>query len=485
MFWGSAILCCALSFGFVACSDDDDKDFSIEETFKTDGIKTDFEGGIYKIKVIGNSDWTASVPKNGKWVNVVVNEGKGGEEVVILVEPKYDGISRNTTLTIQSGGDKFDIAINQEVGKSNAQEGFDYVSSKALGFGYDVSKYQRYNKSIFNVKAVDAVKQTDEIMYASLISDNPVNVTEWKDLSCDSVENKSDSLSVRMSCNISYATFKLNLTGALSSTEVLNTDSKVVHLGANYPVYEASINTSAILNAYNEWKSEGSPKYIDKEKKIVDYRGCMIQSTFMEAVKDLEEAVKESGAKSYKDDEDVEDCCSELLSLAGPVVVTKAVIGGNYSLSFRMDTTYTNQVFRLDSAKVTTDIKAGLFSLEGEVEAKYSKTMEQWLKHCNYDATVRGGKLVDREAIYTMFKTADRFDNRTAINTWTQNIKLSNNMSEHNAELIEVELEGVWNFLDRKSKKIMREYIGDIPQLKNSEIISRLLKGEDARVDLQ
>ena len=220
-FWGSAILCCVLGLGTVSCSDDDDKEFSIEETYTKDGITTQYDGGIYKIKVKGNSEWVATVPDGNEWINLVVNKGKGNEELVILVEQSYDGSGRNADVTVTSGGDKLVIPVRQVANRDNAMDGFSTITNKGLGYGFDPKNYTRGTYSILTLKAIDAVKATDDIMYGNLISETLLPELKALDANVDSLEDKSDTLNIKLSCDISYGTFKLGISGGLDSTLAL------------------------------------------------------------------------------------------------------------------------------------------------------------------------------------------------------------------------------------------------------------------------
>ncbi len=476
--WGSAILCCALGLGTVSCSDDDDKEFSIEETYTTNGIETNYDGGIYKIQVKGNSDWVASVPEGSEWVNLVIEKGKGNETLEFLVEPTYDGIGRNATITVKSGSDEIKIPVKQIVSQYNALDGFETAVSKGLGFGFDPISYKYKSQTILNMQAINKVKETDEVWYADLINETNEPVLEAHDANVDSLEDKSDTLKVSLSCNISYGTFKLGISGGLSAYEKRFTQAHILRLAADYPKYEASFDLTAVFDAYNEWVEEGKPRTTDGKP---DYRGKMIKASLLNDIDALENAVVSNNVKSYKDNSVVENKCRALVNTYGPCFMTRAIVGGSYNVQFVSDSIWTNETFSLDSAKVTAELKAGLFELKAGVSAEYKRLMTEILNHSNYDVLVKGGNTADQTAIYGAFANPDDWSNKTSLTTWANGLTVDKDSNKSNVTLISCDLTGIWTILGESSKKIMMEYINDIPELKNNDIVSKLLRAEGMR----
>ncbi len=473
-FWGSAILCCALGLGTVSCSDDDDKEFSIEETFTKEGITTDYTGGIYKIKVNGNSEWEASVPDNAKWVNLVVKNGKGGQQVVILVEPKYDGISRNTELTVKSGSDSFKIPVKQIVSRDNATDGLDVVVSKGLGNGYNVEDYTYTSASVLNVAAIKAVMETDPIKYNRLLNEDYKNVLKAEDAQGDSLEDKTDTLGVKISCNISYGKFAFGVSGEISTGEKRVSNAKSYHLSANYPLYIGTVNLRAVLSAYNEWLDEGKPQ--TDAKGNADYRSCLIQSDFLKISNELEEIITADQVNytNYMDNWEVMTICSEIMENYGPAIITKSTIGGSYVLDCQYDSTYTNETFDINKATVTAKIKAAVFELDAKVSVDYNKQMEETLKHANFKAEIYGGGLTERQNVYSKF-LAREFNDKTAINTWAQSLTIDKDLNKNKTELINSEISGIWSFLGRNSQRVVMQYIADQTDYPKYPIVRKLL----------
>ena len=481
--WGSAILCCLMAFCFVACSDDDDDNvFTIDDTLKTDGITTDEDGGIFEIAVNGNSEWSVNAPD--KWVNIIVGKGKGNSKAVILVEAKYDGISRNSTLTFKVGDKNINIPVKQIVNKQNVVN--DLSSSKGLGFAYNVKKFEKGTIQLFNLEAIRSVKEAFGPRYANIIIEGARSELKAEDAICDSLVDKSDTLKVALSCNISYGAFKFGISGQLDSHEKQFSSTKQINMASNYPKYEGVINTSVILSAYNDWKNNDTKGLLEGQ---YDCRGWMINSDLLGYLEELTEVANESDAASYKDDIDIEDICSDIESLAGPVFVAKAIVGGSYMLQCDFDSVWTEQSFAIKDGKVTAELKAGLFSLDAEVKVSYANQMTETLEHANYKALFKGGDMQTAQGIWTAFRKLERTsaaskEYNDSINKWvgTFNLGDENVKNSGNCELIEVDLEGPWNLLDRRARKAKRylmNYIAD--KYKDNDVVMKLNGLENAR----
>lgn len=473
--WGSAILCCALGLGTVSCSDDDDKEFSIDETFTTKGIETDYEGGIYKIQVKGNSEWEAT--SDARWVNVVVKHGKGGQEAVILVESTFDGISRNANIIIKSGSDQFQIPVNQIVSKDNATEGMEVVLSKGLGMGYDVSKLTYKPSCIINTAAIEAVMDWNSMRYGTLLKDNYRSELEAELVSTDSVESKHDSLGVQISCTIAYGTFKFGVSGKIHNGEDRKSDVDRFNFAANYPLYTGTVNLAGVMSAYNAWKRENCPE-VDS-KGAADYRGYLLEGDFIDKMEALEAACDEGkvNATNYKNYSKVVNLCQQIVSMYGPVTISKATIGGCYMLQADLDTTWTHENFAIDNATVTAAFKAGVFELDAKVSVTYEKIMTESLKHGTYNTLLKGGKLDDQVGVQNALYDGTCFTDKTSLKTWAKGLKIAKD-KKNNAELIEVDLMGIWTLLGTNSQAVMKQYLADTPSMAKNELVRPLLISE-------
>lgn len=473
--WGSAILCCALGLGTVSCSDDDDKEFSIEETFTKDGIQTAEGGGIYKILVNGNSSWEAS--SDAKWVNVVVKHGNGGQQAVILVEPKYDGVGREANLIIKSGSDSFKIPVKQVVSRDNASTAMDVAESKGLGFGYNINKYTYTSSTVLNVAAIDLVRQSS-VRYRTMMNENYRSELKAENVNADSLENKHDSLGVRISCKISYGTFKFGLSGAIKSGEDRVTNAQRYNLAANYPLYTATVNLPAVLRAYNAWKNEGCPEVNAKGEE--DLRGYMIEGEFIDKAEQLEEMVTSGNitAANYKENTNVVNLCSQIVAMFGPAIISQATVGGSYILQCDMDSIWTKEYFGIDQAKVTAAIQTGVFSLEANVEATYERFMKESLKHSSYSILLKGGKLTEQQDVQADFQSGKTFSDKTSLNAWAKGLKIDSGLSNSNVELIDCDVTGIWVLLGTNSQRVMMQYIADNNAFATNDIIKPLLIAE-------
>ena len=478
LFWGSAILCCTLAFGFASCSDDDDDEIKISETLTRTGINTEFDGGIYRIPVECSGKWTASVPDDVRWVTVVRKEGKSGESATIFVAGTYDGISRNTKVTVKCGSVSVDVPVNQVVDRENALEdltGFALVRSRGLGFGYNVNTYKSTSKTVFNLKAIEEVMETFPVVYSNLILDQRHAILEAVDSSCDSIEKKTDNLAVKISVDISYGTFKMGITGGMHAGEQRNSYTKHYHLASNYPLYEAKLNVNGILKAYRDWVKEGKPE-VTKDGKV-DFRGIMVDDEFMEVIEKLNDRAEETNVDNVKDDTKLQNLCADIISKSGPVIIASSTLGGSYMLDCYMDSIFTKETFGIDDAKATAAIEAAVFKLKAEVDVDYQKEMEETLKHAYFIGKIYGGKTDDQQQVYdTFLKNPKDFNDKVAINTWSKGLSMGESTKDCNVELISTEQMGVWDFLSRGGARFMKQYVLSRKNYKDNEIINKLIE---------
>ncbi|MBO4810512.1 MAG: BACON domain-containing protein [Prevotella sp.] len=480
LFWGSAILCCTMAFGFISCSDDDDKnEIKVDEMIVKDGITSEFGGGIFRIPVTGGS-WTASVPEEDDWVIVVRSKGNSGDAIALLVEGQYEGISRNTTLTVKSGDNTIAIPIKQIVNKDNAENlGLELSTDKGLGFGYDVVGFKKTGYTIMNIAAIEEVQRVFPIKYSNLILDARHSELRAADAVCDSTETKHDSLGVRISVTISYGTFKMGISGAIKAGEKRNTYANSVNLAANYPLYDATVNLNGVLSAYEDWVDEGKPELTKDGHE--DFRGSMLTSKFIKKVNQLNERAEETEVDNVSEDTKMKNLCADIVSLAGsPAIVSSAQLGGSYMLKCSMDTVWTKEYFDVDQAKATAEIKAAVFQLDAEVQVDYEKQMVETLKHCYFEGVIKGGTIEKQQAVYDVFLNNPKdFTQKEAINNWAKSIKMEKGDGNSNVELINVELTGVWNLLERSAANYMKQYVKSLKKYKDSEIISKMLDDDE------
>lgn len=481
LLWGSAILCCAMTIVGISCSDEDSsKEFGVDDSYVKNGVEIPQTGAMISIPVSGSSDWTASLPEDCEWAGLLVSKGKGGQKVVVLIDAQPEDIARSTNLTVTSGKEVITIPMIQKVGRRNAGDS-QLAADKSLGRGLildsaKVSKvipgFTTTTSGVFNMIGIDSLAVQDKMHFGQVFSATKRAILRAEDAICDSIEKKKDSLCVKLTANISYGTFKLDIKGRIRAGEQRNTTGKIIRFAADYPVFEASVNYDDLVFAYRDWIDEGCPETTANGQP--DYRSAVLSVGFANKIKRFDELIQNNPNQSYKTNATIKRQCKAIIDAYSPLIITRIVLGGNYMLEADMDSIYTKEYFNIDSAKVSTTIQAGLFKLEAGVSVDYEKAMEEWLEHSVVDALVVGGNKTDYTALYGMLTSRD-FTDKTPLTTWANGLKLGSATEEGNLELLTIDVVPIWVFLSDEAQEVLVEYIGDQDVFKKNEYLAPYL----------
>ena len=470
LLWGSALLCCAMTFVGISCSDSDSESgkLNVDETYLSKGIVVGEDGDIVTIPVICNGDWTASVPEDCDWVNVLISKGNGNGKVVFAVDPQYEEIARNATLTLLGGDTKVNIKIQQTVSGKNDGE-YKFFSSKGLGCGFNPNTHLKTTSSVLNFRGIEALAKADPLNFGDVYYVGTVNELNAGISMNDSIEHKYDSLCVKLSLEITYSNFKFGMHGAIVSDE--NRIDSVVksHYGATYPLYQGNVQYADLASAYRDWVDEGKPQ--KTEADTPDLRASILSGSFGKLVTQLDELSQT--ATSYKGNTAITNCCKKIVGTYSPLILTDVILGGAYCVELKSDSVYTKQLFEVTDGEVSVSFSAGLFKIEGGVTVDYLKDAQEWLRHSNYKVLIQGGEKDKRNDLYEQFiKNAfgtQAYDN--ALKAWSNSLTLDPVANTGNVELVRYSVVPIWLFFSDEAQAILREYIMDQDAYKDNELI--------------
>ena len=470
LLWGSAILCCAMTFVGISCSDSDSESgkLNVDETYLSKGIVVDENGQIVQIPLTCDGDWTASVPEDCDWVNVIVSKGKGNDKVVLAVDAQYEEIARNTTLSVLSGDKKVDIKIQQTVSGENDGE-YKHYSSKGLGCGFNPNTFQKTTSSVLNFRGIEALAKADPLNFGDVYYVGDVNELNAGISTSDSIEHKYDSLCVKLTLEISYSNFKFGMSGAIDSHENKIDSVSKSHFGATYPMYQGNVQYADLASAYRDWVDEGKPQ--QTEAGTPDYRASILSGNFGKLVTQLDELSQT--ATSYKGNTAITNCCKKIVGTYSPLILTDVILGGAYCVELEADSAFTDQLFKVTEGKVSVSFSAGLFKIEGGVTVDYLKDAKEWLDHSNYKVLIQGGDKEKRNNLYEQFiKNAlgtQAYDN--ALKEWSNSLKIDGETGKGNVELVRYSVVPIWLFFSDDAQGILREYIMDQDAYKDNELV--------------
>ena len=457
-FMRGAMLITAMAAGmtFVSCNRDETIELEVDKNILSTGIVSGIDGGFFDIPVKSNGEWTASLPQECEWAGLLGTKGSGDETVTLSVDPNYTGAGRSTTVTICNGESTYNVAVTQEMSDENA-EFCNIAMSKGLGYGYDLRTFKVKSNAVFNLKAMNKLAEDDEFEYGTLFESDRKSILQVADVNIDSVETKKDSLCIKLSLEIAYGTFKFGLSGGYHSGEERSTTSTRYTSAANYPSLEARMGYAEAFSHYNDWVTASKPTYIDGVKANgKDYRGSLLSNAFVKKMDSLTVAcAKNDSVKAKK-------VSNEILNTFGPTVIVSSTMGGAFALEFYVDSIFTKEVMGIDSAKVSADIKSGMFDLKADVSADYQKDMTSILEHSVCSCELKGGRSSDQATIYEHFKNKEYGKLNAAVREWISNMVTSEDKNTNTAELIKVDIVPIWIFAEGDAQNVLKSHVMEV-----------------------
>ncbi|MCI9055451.1 MAG: hypothetical protein HFJ87_09985 [Muribaculaceae bacterium] len=435
-----------------------------DEIAKT-GIISYAESKIVKLPVSATGTWTASVPEDCDWMAVLKKEGSGNDVITLVLDDNFGGEMRVANITLTSEAGSTEVKVTQYgvldgVAPDNGDQ--DYIktaATKNLGFGVNLIEYYdnptvglKYkNNSAFNLAALEELKDSKKIAYSNIITATPREKVVFQAARMDSLIDKCDSLGVSLDFNISYAAFKLGISGAYHGSENLKNHTIQMGYSAEYPILDANIAYADALTHYGKYASETSP---DEE----DMRGYILTVGIASLRNDIEQAV------ANKNDSAIKGNIKKLISRYGTGVVVGSTLGGRITMDLEIDSIYVSEEMGVDKATLTANFSMGLFKLDAKVEVSYLNSSLSVLRHSRYLLEMTGGDRDARNDVLNALNAADyNTDIPNLISAWANTIKTDQDPNKNNADLIEVSIIPIWEiFDDYNCQEAVIEYLKSI-----------------------
>lgn len=455
---------------WTSCSDDDETPtLNVSEELSQKGISTDLKGGLFTIPVTGDAAWTASLPKDCKWAMLLQEskEGQGDGEVKLYVGQNLTGATRKTELTLATASQKIIISVKQNEtvnGQAPGNAGHAYIqlaATKGVGVGCDLNDFYDTEMEIFKLKEpIVNMEMVEELMnagkaYGSIYRENKINQIKATDVNIDSVEVKSDTLGISLSLQIAYGTFKFGLSGGYHSSEERVSNAKQFKTAGNYPRMTNTLSYATLLGLIRNIK-ENTPN--------ADILQCLLTPGFQYYREALAEACADDSNSS-----ETQQLMAEIVDVFGTGVMIGSTLGGMYALEFYADSVYVKEKMGIEDAKVTAKISAGLFSLDANVDATYTKQATEILQHSTCSCLIKGGSMSKMQAVLDDFQSKNYGNLREkSVSEWANSIQLSEDPYESNVELLDANIVPIWNFFTGTSQKVLKEYVR-----KNDELLKK------------
>jgi hypothetical protein len=202
----------------------------------------------------------------------------------------------------------------------------------------------------------------------------------------DSIEHKKDSLGVSLSFNISYASFKLGISGKYAGLESRTDQMVRLCTAGNYECLRATASISGAADEYSDYL-EDAENASDASNVPNSWRKNLFSKTFISRVATISKYTTDATATGKKR---LNSAILSLISTYGTGIITNVSLGGSVALDVYYDSTMVSELMAIEKAKLTVDYKSAV-SVDANIEATYVKQSTDMLTHSQFLLNVRGG----------------------------------------------------------------------------------------------
>lgn len=439
---------------FLVSCEDDEKSTGESLGFGTEQIEIDRLGGSCSVDIQVNEGlhWTLSLPDENEWLTVTSEmEGTGSASVELYVEDNATNEVRtqNLTLTLDDGT-TWQIPVRQttllagETEPDNDDVEFmDVFNNKGIGRGYDIVNRRAKQPIIQMTGLKTLVAEEGPYEWAGLYQETPIAASDVEVVSYDSIDNKLDSLSAKLSIGVSFGLFKLNINGEYASSEKVGDATVTYRMGCRYPVYHATLNYVDLM-AYFDAEED---KAVKNRMLSIGFQNCRNKIVSL--------AANESEA------DNLNRALADLDSKYGPMVVTETTLGGEMTMKLDADSTFIKDNMTI-SGGASVAIQA-VISIEGNASAAYVRAGEMLLDNSNLSLTMNGGQTAKGQAM-AEYLTSSINITRGGVNAlateWANSIVMDGTNKRNNtAEVIEMTFVPIWSFFDGVAADVVRDYM--------------------------
>lgn len=481
IFYLMAIAIAAVTF--TACSEND-SDFVINNG---DGeASIDRIGGEIVIPITATGKWTAKLADDSrKWAQVWTGNGEGAGKAVIYVsplDPRTQIHERKTTLTITAGDQKKVINVRQFIGLRDGDtaenEGEIYAdlwNGKGIGHGMNPLTGKLSNDAVINLYGLNKLIKDDPAKWGSFYRQSPGPGVNGEVTLVDTLEDNIKAIHAQVGIDVTYATIKFHL------------DAEFKNSGRQFRKadrYQGSYRTTFLTG---EVGIGNCRSIISKDPKLESLDAQMLLTPLAQeyyfALKD---------AYDEKDDDTFRDVVESLCSEIGPVIVTKAELGGDCVIQLVFEEISQADSFKI-GGNINAAIKAGLFELKTDLEVDYTKIGTDIWNNSKRSITAHGGS---SEALSKMLAALEagtddmetvRKNIKDATTEWVKSINSYDDPDiakqakidgkGDNTALVHIEYSPVWQLFPIKYQKKIKDIIVELYTGKNLITVDPKLLG--------
>ena len=456
---------------FTACSDDESSSSNFVINNGDTEASIDRIGGEIVIPITATGKWTAQLADDSrKWAQVWDGNGEGTGKAVVYVsplDPRTQIHERKTTLTITAGDQKKVINVRQFIGLRDGEaaenEGEIYAdlwNGKGIGHGMNPLTGKLSSDAVINLYGLNKLIKQDPAKWASFYRQTPGPGVNGEVTLVDTLEDNVKGIVAKVGIDVTYASVKFHL------------DVDFENKGRQYAKADRYLGSYRTTFLTGEVGIGNCRSIISKDPKLESEEAQMLLSPIAQ---DYYFALKE--AYDDQDDDTFKDVVEALCSEIGPVIVTKAELGGDCVIQLVFNETEQVDDFKV-GGKLNAVINAGIFKLNAGIEAEYSKAGKDIWKNSSRTITANGGS---GEALSKMLAALEagtddmetvRKNIKDATTEWVKSInsyddpdiakKAKINGKGDNTALVHVEYSPVWQLFPIKYQKKIKEIVVDL-----------------------
>lgn len=381
------VLAMTTAAGFSSCSNDENinDDFIASVNNMTPSVvSVNRIDGIVEIPVNFDGKWTAEVKENEDelaWAGVKQSEGQGRGILTVRYDyfnPNLQQQERNAEIIIRCGEQTQTVRLRQYIGLNDGESAcnqdnefyYDLWHNKGLGLGYNPETLNPVS-SIISINGILRASATNP-KYAEMVAQTSHADALSKIALIDTLQDNEVKLTASGHVDVKWTKFELGIdvkydnTGKqLNNVKTYNTEQKIVFL-------ESRLDPQFLTTA------------LDNDPEFTGIAGEIMSEGFKSAYKNIMKYHEAGNERLLK------KAAQMLLKSYGPVIVTKAELGGSLGVSIRYDSLYMANKYDIKgSAKGKLNL--GMLEVKADAEVIYGREGSDIWKNVQHFISCTGG----------------------------------------------------------------------------------------------
>ena len=407
--------------GFASCSNDeninDEFTATVSNNVTPSVISVNRIDGSVQIPVNFEGKWTAEVKENEDelaWAGVKQSEGQGPGFLTVRYDYFNPGLQqqeRNAEIIIRSGEQTQTVTLRQFIGMKDGESAgnqdaefyYDLWHNKGLGLGYNPETLNPVS-SIISISGIETAKTTNP-RYGEMVAQTS-HADALSNISIiDTLQDNTVRLKAGGHVDVKWSKFELGIDVTydndgqqLNNVKTYNTEQKIVFL-------ESRLDPQFLTTA------------LEDDPDFKGIAGDIMSEGFKSAYKNILKYHKAGNEKLLR------KATQMMLKSYGPVIVTKAELGGSLAVSMRYDSLYMANEYDI-KGNAKGKLNLGMLEVNANAEVVYKRSGKDIWKNVHHCLRCTGGS---DDAITNLVSLGQMIEPdpvaiNAAVKTWAQSI---------------------------------------------------------------